>query len=107
MVAASGRLTGARGGDASSKGAGELGASGFPGGRFHRADDLAQEAYDAGLDEVRVIGLEGRGAQAIEVSRTHDPRLVEAARTLAVAFEASPGLRDLSPHLLAISRRPG
>lgn len=87
-------------------GAGELGPRGFPGGHFHLADDLEQEALEAGLVEVRVIGIEGPGAQAIEISRSHAPGLVAAARTLAEAFESQPGLRDLSPHLLATGRTP-
>jgi hypothetical protein len=33
--------------------------------------------------------------------------LIAAARTLAEAFESQPGLRDLSPHLLAMGRTPG
>jgi hypothetical protein len=88
------------------EGAGELNPHGFPGGHFHLADDLEQEAVDAGLRDVTVIGIEGPGAQAIEVSRSHDPSLVAAARTLAEAFESQPGLRDLSPHLLAMGRTP-
>ena len=88
------------------EGAGELGPRGFPGGHFHLADDLEQEALDAGLVGVRVVGVEGPGAQAIEISRSHDPELVAAARTLAEAFESQPGLRDLSPHLLAMGQTP-
>ena len=88
------------------EGAGALSPNGFPGGHFHLADDLEQEASDAGLLDVTVVGIEGPGAQAIEVSRSHDPSLVAAARTLAEAFESHPGLRDLSPHLLAMGRTP-
>lgn len=88
------------------EGAGALSPNGFPGGHFHLADDLEQEASDAGLLDVTVVGIEGPGAQAIEVSRSHDPSLVAAARTLAEAFESQPGLRDLSPHLLATGRTP-
>ncbi len=88
------------------EGAGELGPHGFPGGHFHLADDLESEALEAGLVAVEVIGIEGPAAQAIEISRTHDTGLVSAARTLAEAFESHPGLRDLSPHLLAVGRTP-
>lgn len=88
------------------EGAGELGPCGFPGGHFHLADDLEQEVLDAGLNDVRVIGIEGPGAQAIEISRSHDPQLIESARTLAQAFESQRGLRDLSPHLLAMGQKP-
>lgn len=88
------------------EGAGELGPRGFPGGHFHLADDLEQEALEAGLVGVRVIGIEGPGAQAIEISRSRNPGLVAAARTLAEDFESQPGLRDLSPHLLAMGRTP-
>ena len=86
------------------EGTGGLGPAGFPGGHFHLADDLEREARDAGLRDVRTVGLEGPGAQALEVSRSHDPRLIAAARTLAEAYEAQPGLRDLSPHLMASGR---
>lgn len=89
------------------EGAGQLGPRGFPGGHFHLADDLEEEARHAGLEDVRVVGIEGPGAQAIEISRSHDPELVSAARTLAEAFESQPGLRDLSPHLLAMGRTTG
>lgn len=61
---------------------------------------------DAGLNHVRVIGIEGPGAQPIEISRSHDPQLIAAARTLAQAFESQRGLRDLSPHLRAMRRKP-
>ncbi len=88
------------------EGAGELGPNGFPGGHFHLADDLEAEAHEARLDDVRVVGLEGPGAQAIEVSRSQDPLQIAAARTLAEAYESQPGLRDLSPHLLAMGRTP-
>lgn len=87
-------------------GSGGLGPAGFPGGHFHLADDLEGEAIDAGLHDVTVVGIEGPGAQAIEVTRSHDPQVVAAARTLAQAFESQPGLRDLSPHLLAAGRTP-
>jgi SAM-dependent methyltransferase len=89
------------------EGSGGLGHGGFPGGHFHLADDLEEEALAAGLHDVRVIGIEGPGAQAIEITRSHDPLLIAAARTLAEAFESQPGLRDLSPHLLAMGRTPG
>lgn len=85
---------------------GWLFAAGFPGGHVHLADDLEQEALDAGLRDVRTVGLEGPGALALEVSRSHDPHLIAAARTLAEAYESQPGLRDLSPHLLTMGRAP-
>ncbi|WP_340538871.1 class I SAM-dependent methyltransferase [Nocardioides sp. GXZ039] len=87
------------------EGGGGLGPRGFPGGHFHLADELEREAVEAGLLDVTVIGLEGPGAQAIEVARSHDPALVEAARTLAHAFEAEPGLRDhsLDPPIVGLA----
>lgn len=88
------------------EGAGELGPIGFPGGHFHLADDLEAEAPEAGLEDVRVLGLEGPGSQAIEISRSHDHLQIAAAKTLAEAYESQPGLRDLSPHLLAMGRTP-
>lgn len=88
------------------EGSGELGPRGFPGGHFHLADELEIEALDAGLEDVRVVGVEGPGAQPIEVSRSRDPLQIAAAQTLAEAYESQPGLRDLSPHLLAMGRTP-
>lgn len=87
-------------------GTGGLGPQGFPGGHFHLADDLEREAREAGVVDVQVVGLEGPGAQALEISRSNDPELTSAALVLAQAFESQPGLRDLSPHLLAVGRAP-
>ena len=84
---------------------------GFPNGWWHpvsgglEVDGHGKNSLGAS-DDLTVVGIEGPGAQAIEVSRSHDPSLVATARTLTEAFESQPGLRDLSPHLLAIGRTP-
>jgi SAM-dependent methyltransferase len=87
-------------------GRGGFGDSGFPGGHRHLAEELADEATAAGILGVEVHGLEGPAGHALEVSRSLDPTLLDAARVLAKAFATQPGLRDLSPHLLAIGRTP-
>ena len=89
------------------EGRGGITATGFPGGHFHLAEELAAEACQAGLTGVEVHDLEGPAGQALEVSGTHDPTLVAAGRALAEAYGTQPGLRDLSPHLLALGRTPG
>lgn len=68
--------------------------------------DLEHEVFDAGLNHVRVIGIEGPGAQPIEVSWSHGPHLIVAARTLAQAFESQRGLRDLTPICSRWDARP-
>ncbi|HEX6198585.1 MAG TPA: class I SAM-dependent methyltransferase [Jiangellaceae bacterium] len=85
-------------------GRGGLTDSGFPGGHFHLAEELADEASEVGLQQVEVHGLEGPAGHALDVSRSLDPTLLDAARVLADQFGTQPGLRDLSPHLLAIGR---
>ena len=87
-------------------GRGGLTGSGFPGGHFHLSDELEIEFAEAGLEDVTVRGLEGPAGQALDMAREKEPRLLEAARTLADRFESQPGLRDLSPHLLGIGRVP-
>lgn len=79
---------------------------GFPGGHFHLAEELAAELADGGFIDVEVHGVEGPGSMPLEVARTHDPEIREAAMLLARRFSDSPGLRDLSQHLLGIGRRP-
>jgi SAM-dependent methyltransferase len=85
-------------------GRGGVTGAGFPGGHFHLSDELEQELLDAGLRDVSVRGLEGPAGQALDITRENDPRLIDAARVLADRFETLPGLRDFSPHLLAIGR---
>lgn len=76
---------------------------------FARPDELAAEAAEAGLTDVEVLGLEGlpgwlRGRRLeprLEDARDRDT-LLWAARVV----ESEPSLLGLSPHLLAIGRRP-
>jgi SAM-dependent methyltransferase len=83
-------------------GRGGVTGAGFPGGHFHLSDELEAELVDAGLHDVSVRGLEGPAGQALDITREKDPRLLDAARALADRFEALPGLRDFSPHLLGV-----
>lgn len=86
-------------------GASDISRKGFPGGHFHLAEELADELTEAGLTDVEVHGLEGPGGMPLEVERTHEPELRAAAMLLAQRFSDTPGLRDLSQHLLGIGRR--
>lgn len=87
-------------------GEGALGGQGFPGGHFHLAEELEEELRESGLLNVEVRGLEGPAGLALEVSRSTDPALLDAARTLARAFDSTVGARDLSAHLLGLGRVP-
>lgn len=87
-------------------GRGGLTSTGFPAGHFHLAEELEEEAVEAGLVEVEVHGLEGPGGLALDIDGSRDPDLVAAAAVLAQAFATAPGRRDLSPHLLAMGRVP-
>ena len=77
---------------------------------FHRPDELAAEAGDAGLAVDAVVGIEGPAfwsvrratGRAGELS-DHDERHVVAA---ARAVENEPSLVGASPHLLLVAHRP-
>jgi ubiquinone/menaquinone biosynthesis C-methylase UbiE len=71
---------------------------------FHHPDDLRREVADSGWDMQALVGIEGPGAwvTAPAAVALHPDRLIEAAR----AVEAEPTLLGLSPHLMAIARRP-
>lgn len=87
-------------------GTSDVSRKGFPGGHFHLSEELADELTDGGLTDVEVHGLEGPGGMPLEVARTHDATLRDAAMLLARRFGQAPGLRDLSQHLLGIGRVP-
>jgi ubiquinone/menaquinone biosynthesis C-methylase UbiE len=74
---------------------------------FHRPDELAAEITDAGLDLVELLGVEGLagwlgGLDERWADDAARAALVESARLV----EAEPALLGVSPHLLAIARRP-
>jgi SAM-dependent methyltransferase len=77
----------------------------FPAAHFHDAAELAQEAAEAGLSDVVVHGVEGPAGGALErvpLDATEAPALIDAALTLARALSTTPGVTDMSQHVLAI-----
>lgn len=77
----------------------------FPAAHFHDAAELAGEAIDAGLSDVVVHGVEGPAGGALErvpLDAPEAPELIDAALTLARALSTTPGVPDMSQHVLAI-----
>lgn len=77
----------------------------FPAAHFHDAAELAQEMTAAGLSDVVVHGVEGPAGGALErvaVDAPHAPDLIDAALMLARALSTTPGVPDMSQHVLAI-----
>ncbi|MFD7307878.1 class I SAM-dependent methyltransferase [Promicromonospora sp. NPDC059942] len=77
----------------------------FPAAHFHDAAELAGEATEAGLSDVVVHGVEGPAGGALERVPLADPEapaLIDAALTLARALSTTPGVADMSQHVLAI-----
>jgi SAM-dependent methyltransferase len=77
----------------------------FPAAHFQDAGDLAAEAADAGLSDVVVHGVEGPAGGALErvpLGAPEAPELIDAALTLARALSTTPGVPDMSQHVLAI-----
>ncbi len=77
----------------------------FPAAHFHAAAELAGEAAEAGLSDVVVHGVEGPAGGALErvaLAAPEAPALVDAALTLARALSTTPGVPDMSQHVLAI-----
>jgi hypothetical protein len=60
----------------------------------------------AGLEDVRVLGLEGPAGLALEARGTQDDNLYEPALTIARQLGDIPGIRDLSNHLVGIGQVP-
>ncbi|HEX6311762.1 MAG TPA: methyltransferase domain-containing protein [Acidimicrobiia bacterium] len=74
---------------------------------FHRPDELQQEAENARLDVVELLGLEGLAGWLPHLAdrwSNEDDRdtILFAAR----AVESEPALSGLSAHLLLVARRP-
>lgn len=77
----------------------------FPAAHFHDAAELAAEAAEAGLADVVVHGVEGPAGGALErvpLDAPEAPGLIAAAGTLARALSTTPGVPDMSQHILAI-----
>ena len=74
---------------------------------FHRPDELAAEATEAGLVVLETVGVEGMGHWIKPLGSAFDDDdrravVLDAARVI----EAEPSLLGLSPHLLTVAVRP-
>ncbi|MEU5119724.1 class I SAM-dependent methyltransferase [Streptomyces asoensis] len=78
---------------------------------FHRAEELADELREAGLDDVQVFGIEGPAwslVKAVEQQPGDGPTddLIASAIAAARMAEPYPELLAASSHLLAVGRAP-
>ena len=76
----------------------------FPAGHFHTAEELEEELASAGLAVMEVLGIEGPAGVLLETLPIAPADVIEAARTLARASGAIPGIRDFSAHLLGVAQ---
>lgn len=78
----------------------------FPAGHYHSAEELHAEIEAvAGLEVLEVHGVEGPAGLFLEVAEEVSEQVITAALTLARAASSTPGVRDLSNHLLAVARK--
>jgi ubiquinone/menaquinone biosynthesis C-methylase UbiE len=74
---------------------------------FHRPEELAGEARDAGLDVVEVVGVEGMAGWIPQLEARFDSDADrETILGSARATEAEPTLLGLSAHLILVARTP-
>lgn len=74
---------------------------------FHHPAELAEEVSAAGLALLDVLALEGPGAYLPDFAgRWADPVARERLLEFLRRVEAEPSLLGVSPHLLAVARRP-
>jgi SAM-dependent methyltransferase len=72
---------------------------------FHHPDELEQEAADAGLDVVTMLGVEGlAGWLRALVSVWSDADAQQTILISARATESEPSLRGLSAHMLLVAK---
>ncbi|MFJ2646807.1 class I SAM-dependent methyltransferase [Streptomyces sp. NPDC087420] len=88
------------------------GRRGFTVAYFHRAEELATELRQTGLQQVEVFGIEGPAwslLKAVEQSSGAPPSeaLFQSALTAARLAEPYPELLAASSHLLAVGHVPG
>ena len=75
---------------------------------FHRPEDIKAELEAAGLDDVRVFGVEGPGWLIADFdSRWADEAQRADLMWLARALESEPAVVGVSAHLLAVGRNTG
>lgn len=79
--------------------------TGFPGGHHHTAAELADEAADAGFENVVTVGIEGPAGLGLEMFAP-EQALVSAGNVIAEAAHAAPHVADLSPHLMSVGNKP-
>jgi SAM-dependent methyltransferase len=78
----------------------------FPAGHFHTAEELQEEVEAAGFAVDEVVGVEGPGGLLLETMTEASVEVRTAMLTLARAAGATPAIRDLSAHLLAVATVP-
>jgi SAM-dependent methyltransferase len=75
---------------------------------FHEPDDLEQEATDAGLAVVSLLGVEGMAGWLASLgTQWETPHGRETILWSALATESDQALRGLSPHILLVARVSG
>lgn len=79
--------------------------AGFPGGHHHTSAELADEAADAGFENVVTVGIEGPAGLGLEMFAP-EQALVSAGNVIADAAHTAPLVADLSPHLMSIGNKP-
>jgi SAM-dependent methyltransferase len=74
---------------------------------FHRPEELQAELEQAGFEDVKVLGVEGPGWLVGDFDQCwQDPVLRQDILDVARALEAERSILAVSPHLLAIGRKP-
>jgi ubiquinone/menaquinone biosynthesis C-methylase UbiE len=75
---------------------------------FHRPDEAAGEAADAGLIDARLVAVEGVAGWLAPLLEDdlRDPERREHLLGLLRTVESEPSLLGASPHLLLLTRRP-
>ena len=76
----------------------------FPGAHFHTSAELAAEMQEADLEVIELAAIEGPGGLPLEFVAQADDETIEAALTLVRAIGHLQGPREMSPHLMGISR---
>lgn len=76
----------------------------FPGAHFHTADELTDELTDVGLVDVSVCAVEGPDGLGLEQVAEVDQEVHEAALQVVRTLGHLPGIRDLSPHIMAVAQ---
>jgi len=75
---------------------------------FHHPAELEAEVREAGFALVSLLAVEGPGAFVPDFrARWEDPKARERLLDLVRRVEDEPSLLGMSPHLLAVGRRPG